>query len=109
RWQVDDVVNASAERLDPFQLGRVADNVVRHRWRKAQQNVDVADIGVHLVVVADHIDGQLRKAFQQHRLVAGAHGFLDFGKDKDVGHGGRRYSASPRKIGTRFRTRARAG
>ena len=86
RGQVDDVVDAGAERLDPLQLRRVAHDVVGHRRRKAQQNVDVGDIGADIVVMADDVDGQLRKALQQHRLVAGAHGFLDFGENKNIRH-----------------------
>jgi hypothetical protein len=38
-------------------------------------------------MMTDHVDRQLRKPFEQHRLVTGAHGFLDFGKDQDVRHG----------------------
>ena len=55
-----------------------------------------------MVVVADDVDGELRKPLQQHRLVTGAHGFLDFGENENVWHGGRWYSARSRKVGTPF-------
>ncbi len=84
--QVDDVVDTGAERLDPFQLPRVAHHVVGHRRGKAQQNVDIGDVRAHIVVMTDDVDGQLREALEQHRLVARAHGFLDFGKNKDIRH-----------------------
>jgi hypothetical protein len=86
RRKVDDVVDPGTERLNPFQFWRVADDVISHRWRKAQQDISVGDIGADVLVVADDIDGQLRKPFQKHRLVAGAHRFLDFRKDEYVGH-----------------------
>ena len=88
RGQVDDVVDAGAERLDPFQLGRVAHHVVGHRRGKAQQDVGVGDIGADIVMMADHIDGQLRKPLQQHGLVTGPHRFLDFGEDQHFRHSG---------------------
>ena len=58
-------------------------------------------------MMADHIDGQLREALQQHGLVTGPHGFLDFGEDEDIGHGkfretARWYSACGRTGGTVF-------
>jgi hypothetical protein len=31
----------------------------------------------------------LRKPLQQHGLVTGPHGFLDFGEDEEVWHGGK--------------------
>src|SRR5262249_11253156 len=95
RRKVDDVVDPRAERLDPFQFWRVADDMIGHRWRKAEENVGVGDIGSDVIVVADHIDGQLRKPCQKHRLVAGAHRFLDFRENKYVGHG-RWYSVIPK-------------
>ena len=87
RWQVDDVVDAGAERLDPFQLGCVAHHVVGHRRREAQQDVGVGDIGLYQGVMADHVDGQLRELFQQHGLITGPHRFLDFGEDEEIWHG----------------------
>ena len=86
RRQVDDVVDAGAECLDPLQVRRIAHHVVGHRRGKAQQNVDVGDVGAHIIVMSDDVDGQLREALKQHRLVACAHGFLDFGKNKDIRH-----------------------
>ena len=59
RGQVDDIVDAGAERLDPFKLLGVAHHMVGHGRRKAQQDVGVGDIGADLVVMADHVDGQL--------------------------------------------------
>ena len=93
RRQVNDIVDAGPERLDPFKLGRIAHYMVGHRRRKAQQDVCTGNVGADIVVMTDHIDRQLRKSLQQHRLVTGAHGFLDFCENEDVGHGGRRYSA----------------
>ncbi|MEJ2434720.1 MAG: hypothetical protein P8Y53_16730 [Pseudolabrys sp.] len=89
RGQVDDVVDAGAERLDPFQLGGVAHHVVRHGRREAQQDVGVGDVGLDLAVVADRMDGQFGEQLLEPRLVAGGHRFLDFGEDEDVRHGGR--------------------
>jgi hypothetical protein len=45
-------------------------------------------------MMADHIDGKLRETFQQHGLVTGPHRFLDFGEDKEVGHGAPRIVAN---------------
>ena len=86
RGQVDDVVDAGAERLYPFQLWRVAHDMIRHRRREAQQHIGVGDIGSDIVVVADHIDGQLWKALQQHGPVTALHRFVDFGEDQNVCH-----------------------
>ena len=88
RGQVDDVVDAGAERLDPFQLGRVAHHVVGHGRGKAQQDVGVGNVRLYQGMVADHVDGQLRELFQQHGLIAGPHRFLDFGEDEEIWHGG---------------------
>ena len=88
RGQVDDVVDAGAERLDPFELGRVAHHMVGHGRRETEQDVGVGDVGLYQGMVADHVDGQLRELFQQHGLVAGPHRFLDFGEDEEIWHGG---------------------
>jgi hypothetical protein len=66
---------------------RVAHHVVRHRRRKAQQDVGVGDIGIDLAVVADHVDGQLREQLQEPGLVTGLHRLLDFGENEDLRHG----------------------
>ena len=89
RGQVDDVIDAAAERLDPFQLLGVAHHVVGHWRREAQQHLDVGDVRRDVIMVPDHVDGELRKALQQHALVTGAHRFLDFGENEDLRHGGR--------------------
>ena len=60
--------------------------MVGHRRRKTKQHVGVGDVGVDIAVMADHGDGKLGKPLQQHLLVAGPHGFLDFGEDEEVGH-----------------------
>ena len=54
---------------------------------KHKQHVGVGDIGADIVMMADDIDGELRKAFKQHRLVARLHRFLDFAEDQNVCHG----------------------
>ncbi len=64
RGQVDDVVDTGAERLDPFQLGRIAHHMVGHGRREAQQDLGVGNKGLYQGMVADHIDGQLREPVQ---------------------------------------------
>ena len=88
RGQVDDVVDAGAEGLDPFELRRFGDDMVGHWRREAHQHFGVGDIGADVVMMADHVDGQLRKPFQEHGLVAGPHRFLDFGKNEEIWHAG---------------------
>ena len=66
----------------------VAHDVVGHGRRKAQQHLGAGDVGADVVVVADDVDGQLRKPLQQHGFVTGPHRFLDFGEDEKICHGG---------------------
>ena len=68
RGEVDDVVDTRAERLDPFQLGRISHDVVGHRRGEAEQDLGVADVGIDHGVMPDHVDLQLREARKQHCL-----------------------------------------
>ena len=65
-----------------FSFLALAHHLVGHGRGEAQQDVGVGDIGLDLAVVADHVDGERGEALEQHGLVTGPHGFLDFGEDE---------------------------
>ena len=59
RRQVDQVVDAAAERLDPLQGGAVAHHLVGHHRREGEQRIGGRDVRCDLGAVIEDVDGQL--------------------------------------------------
>ena len=83
---VDEIVDASAQRLHPFQPGAGAQHVVGQPWRKGEKNVGGGDIGPDLGMVIHQVDVKLGK----FRLEAVAVLVVEFRrqreKNQQIGH-----------------------
>jgi hypothetical protein len=83
-----------AERLDPFQVWRLLQNLRGHHRREGDQSVGVGNMGADLGMVVDQRHRNVGEALLQPVAVLLAHSFRQAEQNEDIGHrGGYRHRA----------------
>ncbi len=86
---VDDIVDAGAERLDPFQPGRALQDVVRPIFEmraEGNQHLCLGKVGIELADVVDHVHAQRREVCPNVVVVLRAHVRGQGEENEDAGH-----------------------
>ena len=61
RRQIDKVIHAGPQRLNPLQIHGIPHHVIGHHRTVGHENIRAADVGINLAVVIDQINEQIRK------------------------------------------------
>ena len=94
RRLIDEVVDAGAERLNPFQVWRLLQDFGGHHRREGDQSVGVRDMGPDLGMMVDQRHRHVGKALLQAVAVLLADRLGQAEQNEDIGHrGGYRHRA----------------
>ena len=86
RRQVDQVVDAGAEPLHPFEPGRLGQHLVPEHGGEGDQDLGLADLRFDLGMVIDQVEADLRKAGLQAIAIGGGHVLGQAQKNDGIGH-----------------------
>jgi hypothetical protein len=86
RLLVDEIIDAGAQRLHPFQARRLLQHFGRQHGREGQKRISLGDMRADLGVMIGNIDRQLRKACLEPVVILVADIFWQSQKDQQVRH-----------------------